>query len=87
MTANSLAWTYHWDKFPYVLLNLVFSVQAAYAAPIIMMSQNRQAAKDRIRDDREFEVNMHSADTVDEILRKVDKMASIMGVPNDIADR
>jgi uncharacterized membrane protein len=43
----------HFDPYPFILLNLLFSTQAAYAAPIIMMSQNRQAAKDRQRDDHE----------------------------------
>ncbi len=49
----------HFDPYPFILLNLLFSTQAAYAAPIIMMSQNRQASKDRQRDD-------HEAVTVDE---------------------
>jgi uncharacterized membrane protein len=44
-----------WDPYPFILLNLLFSTQAAYAAPIIMMSQNRQAQKDRARDDTEAE--------------------------------
>jgi uncharacterized membrane protein len=48
----------HWDVYPFILLNLLFSTQAAYAAPIIMMSQNRQAQKDHLRDD-------HEADEVD----------------------
>lgn len=43
----------HWDVYPFILLNLLFSTQAAYAAPIIMMSQNRQAQKDHLRDDHE----------------------------------
>src|SRR5438309_675816 len=43
----------HWDAYPFILLNLLFSTQAAYAAPIIMMSQNRQAQKDHVRDDHE----------------------------------
>lgn len=42
-----------WDPYPFILLNLLFSTQAAYTAPIIMMSQNRQATKDRLRDDHE----------------------------------
>src|SRR5579885_1324864 len=45
----------HWDPYPFILLNLLFSTQAAYAAPIIMMSQNRQALKDHLRDDHEAE--------------------------------
>jgi uncharacterized membrane protein len=50
---NLLAFIRHWDPYPFILLNLLFSTQAAYAAPIIMMSQNRQAQKDHLRDDHE----------------------------------
>jgi uncharacterized membrane protein len=42
---NVVAWIRHWDPYPFILLNLALSFQAAYAAPIIMMSQNRQGAK------------------------------------------
>jgi uncharacterized membrane protein len=47
----------HWDPYPFILLNLMLSFQAAYAAPIIMMSQNRQAAIDRIEAKHDYEVN------------------------------
>jgi uncharacterized membrane protein len=52
---NLLAVIGHWDPYPFILLNLLFSTQAAYAAPVIMMSQNRQAQKDHLRDDHEAE--------------------------------
>jgi uncharacterized membrane protein len=52
---NIVALAHHFDPYPFILLNLLFSTQAAYAAPIIMMSQNRQATKDRQRDDLESE--------------------------------
>jgi len=55
ITLNLVGFFYHWDIYPFILLNLLFSTQAAYAAPIIMMSQNRQAQKDHIRDDHEAE--------------------------------
>ncbi len=42
MVLNVVGFCYHWDIYPFILLNLVFSTQAAYAAPIIMMAQNRQ---------------------------------------------
>jgi uncharacterized membrane protein len=45
---NIVAWMRHCDPYPFILLNLALSFQAAYAAPIIMMSQNRLAAKDRL---------------------------------------
>jgi uncharacterized membrane protein len=47
----------HWDPYPFILLNLMLSFQAAYAAPIIMMSQNRQAAIDRVDARHDYEVN------------------------------
>jgi len=47
MTLNVVALALRWDKYPFILLNLLFSIQAAYAAPIIMMSQNRQNERDR----------------------------------------
>ena len=44
---NSVALTYHWDPYPFILLNLVFSTQAAYAAPLILLAQTRQADRDK----------------------------------------
>ena len=57
VAVNLAGWVLHWDPYPFILLNLLFSVQAAYAAPIIMMSQNRQVQKDRemaVQDDAEI---------------------------------
>jgi uncharacterized membrane protein len=48
---NIVAWAHHWDPYPFILLNFALSFQTAYAAPIIMMSQNRLAAKDRLMAD------------------------------------
>ncbi len=48
LVVNSLAWIKGWDPYPFILLNLALSFQAAYAAPFVMMSQNRQAEKDRL---------------------------------------
>jgi len=45
---NSIAWIRGWDPYPFILLNLALSFQAAYSAPFVMMSQNRQAEKDRL---------------------------------------
>jgi uncharacterized membrane protein len=42
-----------WDPYPFILLNLMFSVQAAYAAPLILLAQNRQAERDRLEADRD----------------------------------
>jgi uncharacterized membrane protein len=46
-----------WDPYPFILLNLFLSMLAAVQAPVIMMSQNRQDAKDRLRGELDFEVN------------------------------
>jgi uncharacterized membrane protein len=50
---NSVALMYHWDPYPFILLNLAFSTQAAYAAPLILLAQTRQADRDK---DRELRV-------------------------------
>lgn len=57
MTLNITAYVKHWDVYPFILLNLIFSTQAAYAAPIIMMSQNRQSERDRIQAQEDYITN------------------------------
>ncbi|HET9059072.1 MAG TPA: DUF1003 domain-containing protein [Acidimicrobiales bacterium] len=47
ITLNSVGLIYHWDPYPFILLNLMFSTQAAYAAPLILLAQNRQDERDR----------------------------------------
>lgn len=58
MGLNLIGFIYHWDAYPFILLNLVFSTQAAYAAPIIMMSQNRQNDRDRIQAQADYRTNI-----------------------------
>ena len=58
LVLNVAAYVSHWDPYPFILLNLGLSFQAAYAAPIIMMSQNRQADKDRMQTKSDYEVDM-----------------------------
>lgn len=55
---NITAYVYRWDPYPFFLLNLAMSFQAAYAAPILMMSQNRQAEKDHLQAKNDYEVNL-----------------------------
>jgi uncharacterized membrane protein len=50
IAVNSVALTYHWDPYPFILLNLAFSTQAAYAAPLILLAQTRQADRDKDRE-------------------------------------
>ena len=58
MGLNLVGYFYHWDAYPFILLNLVFSTQAAYAAPIIMMSQNRQNERDRLQAQEDYKTNI-----------------------------
>ena len=60
MTLNIIAFIQHLDPYPFILLNLIFSTQAAYAAPIIMMSQNRQSQRDRIQADSDYQTNVEA---------------------------
>jgi uncharacterized membrane protein len=53
---NVLAGVHHWDPYPFILLNLAFSTQAAYAAPLILLAQNRQDDRDRANIERDREV-------------------------------
>ena len=57
---NAFAWTFQWDKYPFILLNLMFSTQAAYAAPLILLAQNRQADRDKEEVERDRETNARS---------------------------
>jgi len=60
-----------WDPYPFILLNLVLSFQAAYAGPIVMMSQNRQADKDRLAAEHDFEINVKAEEEVGVILKQL----------------
>jgi CRP/FNR family cyclic AMP-dependent transcriptional regulator len=63
------------DPFPFILLNLVLSLLAALQAPVIMMSQNRQDAKDRIRSEADFHVNVKAEAEITELHEKLDRLA------------
>ena len=75
---NVLAWVRHWDPYPFILLNLALSFQAAYAAPIIMMSQNRQATKDRLTAESDYEVNKKAEDEIKLILNHLEYQDELM---------
>jgi len=66
---NLVAFFKHWDPYPFILLNLMFSVQAAYAAPIIMMSQNRAAERDRFQAKADFDTNVKSEAEIEDLQR------------------
>jgi uncharacterized membrane protein len=75
---NVLAWIRHWDPYPFILLNLALSFQAAYAAPIIMMSQNRQAAKDRLMAEQDYQVNTKAEEEVKAIMLHLEQQDEVM---------
>jgi uncharacterized membrane protein len=60
-----------WDPYPFILLNLFLSMLAAIQAPIIMMSQNRQDAKDRVRSELDYDVNRRAAADIQGLARKL----------------
>jgi len=85
MTLNVIAFKYKWDLYPFILLNLLFSTQAAYAAPIIMMAQNRQNERDRAHADADFRTNVEAKKEIEELLQKlnsieVDKLDKILAI-------
>ena len=69
---NVTGWVFQWDPYPFILMNLVLSTQAAFTAPIIMMSQNRQAAKDRLVSNHDFEVNLRAEQEIRMILEQIE---------------
>jgi uncharacterized membrane protein len=72
-----------WDPYPFILLNLILSMLAAVQAPIIMMSQNRQDKKDRVRSEMDFDVNRRSEA---EIQRLAEKLHLIGDKIDDVSD-
>lgn len=71
---NLAAYVQHWDPYPFILLNLALSFQAAYAAPIIMMSQNRLAEKDRLQSKNDYEVNLKAEMEIMQLHEKFNDM-------------
>lgn len=64
---NLVAWFGHWDPYPFILLNLLFSTQAAYSAPIIMMAQNRQNERDRFQAKEDYITNKKAKKEIEEL--------------------
>jgi uncharacterized membrane protein len=84
ISLNAVGWALRWDKYPFILLNLAFSTQAAYAAPLILLAQNRQTDRDKAEAQRDREINARSlADT--EFLAR--EMAAIRIALEHKADR
>jgi len=73
---NATAWAFSWDPYPFILLNLAMSAEAAFATPLLLMSQNRSAEHDRetLEDDHRLDA---------EALELTKKIADHLGVPRD----
>jgi uncharacterized membrane protein len=74
MGLNLVGFFYHWDVYPFILLNLLFSTQAAYAAPIIMMSQNRQNERDRMQAQADYQTNIDAKLEIEALTIKLNQL-------------
>jgi len=74
ITLNLVAVVQHWDPYPFILLNLALSFQAAYAAPFIMMSQNRQSDIDRKKVENDYQVNVKAELEIELLHQKIDNL-------------
>lgn len=74
MGLNICGFVFHWDAYPFILLNLVFSTQAAYAAPIIMMSQNRQSERDRLQANADYQTNLEAKEEIEALAEKLNSI-------------
>jgi uncharacterized membrane protein len=72
ITSNVLNGSHAWDAYPFILLNLLLSFQAAYTAPAIMMSQNRQSEIDRRRAENDYEINVKAELEIELLHEKID---------------
>src|SRR5439155_6516022 len=79
---NSIAIVQHWDPYPFILLNLAFSTQVAYAAPLIMLAKTRQAVRDKLADDRaerrHAEMERLAAERVAAIKAETDRLIALL---------
>src|SRR5215203_758491 len=74
MIFNFIAFVKHWDPYPFILLNLLFSTQAAYSAPIIMMSQNRQNERDRAQALSGYQTDLASKKGIEELTARLESI-------------
>jgi uncharacterized membrane protein len=79
MMVNVFASMRHWDPYPFILLNLALSCLAAIQAPLIMMSQNRQAERDRIRANYDYHLNRKAEREIRKMQGDINKIKRVMG--------
>jgi CRP/FNR family transcriptional regulator, cyclic AMP receptor protein len=73
-----------WDPYPFILLNLFLSMLAAIQAPVIMMSQNRQDKKDRLRSELDFDVNRRAHSEIQGLAHKINLVSDRLGDVEDL---
>ena len=78
MSANVYGWLQQWDLYPFILLNLVLSCLAAIQAPVILMSQNRQAQKDRMKVEYDYKVNRKAEREIAAIQKQLNRIEKKM---------
>jgi uncharacterized membrane protein len=83
VVVNITAWVRHWDPYPFILLNLALSFQAAYASPIIMMSQNRQGRLAERRNQLDLQINLLAEQENTEMLRLLRRLCEKNGIEVD----
>ena len=76
---NTIGIIHHWDPYPFILLNLAFSTQAAYAAPLILLAQNRQEARDRVQYERDRDVDARSRADMEFLAREMAALRMSIG--------
>jgi len=84
MTIDSVLGRKAWDPYPYILLNLFLSMLAAVQAPVIMMSQNRQDTKDRLRGELDYDVNRRAEAEIQGLARKLNVLGEKIGDVEDM---
>src|ERR1700704_5062721 len=77
LTFNIIGFMRHWDPFPFILLNLLFSVQAAYTGPVLLLAGNRQSQKDRLTLEHAAEEAEKADDQNVEILKAIEKNTEV----------
>lgn len=75
---NTFAWISHWDGYPFILLNLVLSVLAAVQAPVIMMSQNRDQAHDRLHNENDYRTNVRAEILMEHLTAEVEEIKQLL---------
>jgi uncharacterized membrane protein len=78
MAVNAVGWLRHWDPYPFILLNLVLSCIAAIQAPIILMSQNREEARDRVRAQADYDVNLKAEILLEHLTEEVETLKAML---------